>query len=838
MTLLSPRPPDDLLDAPVVTVAPQPAARARRQWPVAWYLRKAYRDITRRKIRSALTIIGIVIGVAGVVAIISSARNLTAAQQRTAANSSAADMTWWLGNAPPTLTNAIGQIPDVAAANSRATFYTKYKADDQWRDALVIGIDDYSASTVNTIEVVEGRLPGKGEVALEASARALTPQLRLGDMLGVRGSDNKAGLPMVVVGWVRSPALPSAAILNLSPIYAGAADVRRLQSVSGDNQLLVRVDDLSRRDEVKRQIESLFRKRNIQFGSYVARDPDNFLGKRELDTLVLLMLVFSALGLLISASLVANTLSAIVTEQVSEIGALKALGASRRQVLTLYLAAALIYGVFGTLLGLVAGQLLGAALLGYLGEQINVDVRGAGWEGLAVGIGVGVGMGMTLVGALVPAWIGARIPARQALDSFGISHSYGRGLFERLLVKFRRIPPAFALAVRNLGRRKTRNAITAGVIALACAAFLIAQVALASVNETIGHIFEVYGNDGWVWFDGGVSPAFEGLLRAQPGIETAEAWGSAPAFIKGTRVGLMGVPTDTRLYKKPVVVGSWFAGTDDENRGALVSTNFATTKGLRIGDTIEIEAQRYTVRMVVIGLLDDNAQNLGSSSAGRVFISRDAFSRLLHTYGRASFFAVRTAQHDKASVDRALTNIEARFRDLRPSTEPVYVDIQSSEGLVAILRVMLIAMVVIVGAMGALGIVNTLTLNIMERRREIGILRVLGSTNARLLQIFVTEGLLLGVLGLCVGILTGIPLSKMLVDYLNQTTYPVRYVFQPAMVGLTALFCGRHLCRRQLRPGARRGAHPCRPNPALRLTYPAATPDQHAWPASCPTHPA
>src|SRR5438477_11353298 len=102
-------------------------------------LRKAYRDLTRRRLRSFLTVIGIIIGVAGIVAITSTSKNMTAAQAAAYNNNSQQDMRWWVGVAPDNLLGAVYQVPNVETADMRATYFTKWYAGGAWRGVNLCG---------------------------------------------------------------------------------------------------------------------------------------------------------------------------------------------------------------------------------------------------------------------------------------------------------------------------------------------------------------------------------------------------------------------------------------------------------------------------------------------------------------------------------------------------------------------------------------------------------------------------------------------------------------------------------------------------------------------------
>jgi putative ABC transport system permease protein len=748
-----------------------------------WTFQKAVNDIRRRKIRSLLTVIGIFIGVAGIVAIVATARNLEDAQRFNYANASQDDLRWWVWDNTENTGYALSQLSNVAAVQRRASYVTKFRAGPDWFDVTFYGYADYANLQVNKLDLIEGRMPGQGEVAFEQSTRDLVPGLKVGDQIIYRSGPDNQENRLTISGFVRTPSSPSAAILNFTLAYTTERDVQKMLGIGGDNEILLKVYDLASRDETRREVEDVFIKRNLQFGGFAARNPDYYLGKQELDTLVLLLLAFSAVGLVISGFLVANTLSAIVTEQVGEIGTLKALGAVRRQVLEVYFFTALLYGAVGSLAGIIGGFVFGKFLLAYLGGIVNFDVDRFLFQPEAVYLGLLVGLGVTMLAALVPAWKGTSISVRQALASYGINSTFGQGWLERALARIRGLPPLVALSLRNLARRKTRNLITFGVVALSCAAFLAAQSASTSVGQTITELYDIYGADGWVQFSTPQSDGFAGRLKTVEGVVESEPWSRGRLTVKAVQVDLYGVPYDTALYQKPVVEGRWLAA--NENNTALATTSLAQAKNIKVGDTLQVEAGKVRGELLIVGLLEDNSKYLGSTSAGKLFTTYQTVERLFRHQGRSDFFAVSFTGHDKAFVDKTMAAIESRFKYLAPSTLAAYSDKASAQQITAILQVMLYAMVAIIALIGAIGVINTLTLNVLERRREIGVLRSLGGSNARLVQIFLVEGLMLGFLGFVVGLVLGYPLAAALVGVIGENTFPLTFVFDPGMVILT-----------------------------------------------------
>ncbi|HLC30100.1 MAG TPA: FtsX-like permease family protein, partial [Dehalococcoidia bacterium] len=314
--------------------------------------RKAIRDLSRRKLRGLLTVAGIMIGVAGIVAIISTSQSLAEAQARAYSHASQADLSIRTSDAPDVLERQLLKLTNVAQVELRATYYTKWKAGGEWKDIYFIAFPDYGGMKLDTIELMSGSFPQKGTVVLEKSS-AQVDQVPPGETILYRSysGERLQEKTLLVSGIASSPVYLSANLFNRSIAYASLDDVRSMLGIEGNNEVKLKLVDMRQKDDTLEAVRETLGRRNLPVISVEERDPHNYPGKRELDSLVLLMLLFSILGLGISSFLVANTLAAIMGEQVSEIGVMKALGGSRWQIVRIYLMEGLIYGSVGTGLG-------------------------------------------------------------------------------------------------------------------------------------------------------------------------------------------------------------------------------------------------------------------------------------------------------------------------------------------------------------------------------------------------------------------------------------------------------------------------------------------------------
>ncbi len=742
--------------------------------------RKAYRDLTQRRVRSLLTMGAVAIGVAGIVAIVSTAQTLARAQAAAYQNASQADITFWVWDAPPTTARALAEIPNVAAAELRNNYFTKCEWNGEYRDVDLWGLNDFNDQRINQIRLLD-RAPNAGEFVAETTVRDLFP-IRTGDTMTCRARDGSTRA-LTLVGFAQSPCYPSAAILDFATVYANAADVRRLLGIAGANQALLKLHDLADAPKTARAASELLNRRGVPHSAPDIRDPQNYLGKRELDALFLLLFVFSLVGLLTSGFLVANTLAAMTAEQVSEIGIVKAIGGTRLQVLTIYLIAALLYGIAGTLVGIVLGAFGAWRLLVYLGGLMNLEFAfEIAPQGVALGAAVGVGV--TLLGGLIPALAGAAIRIKDALEAYGITSTYGQGRVDRVVQRIVALPPLAAMSLRNLARRKARSLITTTVIAVAVAAWLAAQSTSASVDAAIDGLFRTFRADAWAWFDVWVGANFAANFRAIEGVRAAEVWSLTDGWVATERVRVWGVPASTTLYEPHLVAGRWLRA--DEADAVVISTDLAHARGARVGERIEIEIAETRREFVVVGIVIDNSIFLGSTVAGKVFVSEDRVERMQDRQGWATFFALGFDAHDPATVEKRLGDLTTRFKRYQMGSGAAYREVRGAKEQSRVLSLGLYAMSLVIGAMGALGVLNTLTLNVLERRREIGVLRAIGAADANLVQVFLTEGLALGFGGWVLGCALGYPLGQFLLNLMQAVLFQIDYVFSPPMV-LTSL---------------------------------------------------
>ena len=190
----------------------------------------------------------------------------------------------------------------------------------------------------------------------------------------------------------------------------------------------------------------------------------------------------------------------------------------------------------------------------------------------------------------------------------------------------------------------------------------------------------------------------------------------------------------------------------------------------------------------VVGIVIDNSIFLGSRVAGKVFLPEAIVEKMQNREGWATVFAVGFDASDPATVEKRLGELAAKFKRYQMGSGSAYREVRGAKEQTRILSLALYAMSLLIGLMGALGVVNTLTLNVLERRREIGVLRSIGAADANLVQVFLTEGFAMGLAGWLMGLLIGYPLGQFLLSLMQAVLFHIDYVFTPAMIFASLVF--------------------------------------------------
>ena len=512
-----------------------------------------------------------------------------------------------------------------------------------------------------------------------------------------------------------------------------------------------------------------------------------------MNAMLRVLAVFTALGFACSAALAGYLMSALMRREVVQVGVMKALGARTGQVAAQYLALALPLALLAIAIGMLAGGALGRALAAYEMEVLNIDVASWAipaalfWQELALAAAI------PLVALALPIARAACLTPRAAIQDPGIIL---QPLSARLASRWLAIPGRVAatLAMRNVFRRPWRLLVMALALGAGGALLLTSKTNYQSLMGAIDASLAQDAHDAEVHLQRpGPSAELEAIAAAVPEAAIAEAWrragvslarDAAPGNVQveEKRFTLVGHPEGSRLFTARIVEGrAARAVASDEvvaNRSLL-----QLHPELRVGSEVSIQFRERRAPVRIVGFV-------GQIGAPVVYAGFPAFDAV--TGLGDSAYAVRARSREGVSPEALAAALDQAFLDARRAPAQVITRTMIRDSLDEHFQVVggVVRMVALTAALvGALVLAATAAFNVIDRRREIGILRAVGARPRRILGLLCIEAGAIVALGIALAVGISLGLSRALLAAAERSLLRVQVPMQFSYEGL-ALLCG------------------------------------------------
>ena len=700
--------------------------------------------------------------------------------------------------------------------------------------------------------ITSGTAPnGPGQLLLDDKTAA-TGGYALGDTVQLITSGAQPSVTGTLVGTVRfgptGNLVGATLVLMDTPtaqqLYLGGADAFQEIAVTGDGTL----SNQQLRDTITATLPAGFEAVDDE---QIAAENQTQL-EQSLSIFTTILLVFAAVSLFVGTFLILNTFSIVVAQRTRELALFRALGASRPQVTRSVLVEAVVIGVIGSTIGLLLGFALALGLKSLFGA-IGIDLSAAGlvfqWRTAAAAYAVGVLV--TLVAAYLPARKASRVPPIAALrDDVAIPESsmrrrmvggavltaagavlmlwalafdgglgllgggvlavflgvamlspvIGRPIVAAIAGPFPRLFGTVGVLARENSRRNPRRtAATASALmvglALISTMAVLGQSLKSSTDEMVSTgltaDFVVSGATSAPF-----SPAIAPRIAAVPGVALSVPLRVSVATVNGQQTAVAAVDAGELSQVVATTVQSGSLATGDD--GLLVTSTRADTEGWQIGDTVTVGLPAGATDLTVTGILAPNR-----------FLAADLVVSLavLEAGGVAPVdFMVFVSQLPGANAAAVTAGIQAELAALPTVTvqdKAAFADAQraSIDQFLAIIYALLALAIII----AVLGIVNTLGLSMIERTREVGLLRAVGMSRRQLRSMVRLESVAISILGAVLGIglglIFGISLRRAMAGQgIIVLTIPwtqlVAFIILAGVVGvLAAVFPARRAAR-------------------------------------------
>ena len=750
---------------------------------IVW--RKVWRDLWRNKLRTLLVVFATAVGVFALGLVFGMSGVMRARMTESHQASRAPHIEMYTSRFDQDVVDAMLREPGVVDAEGevRVSFRWKLEGEVDWRDGTVIARGDYDEQHMYPIELLDGNWPAEQTLGVERMSAAYY-HLPIGTTVLVESGRHQRRLP--IVGIVRHPYTPPPQIYGDPTFCATPETVAWLTGEEeGFNTLNVRLESFSEEgaNEAADQIEKRLNRMDVGVGFYQIVDPEVHWAQEQMDAIFLILAVLGVLALGLSGFLILNMMNATVAQQIWQIGVMKVVGATAGRVLRTYLTMASVYGSLALFLAVPLGAVAAHLLAGWLLDLYNIFVGELRVIPAAVGIQVAVGLAVPLLAALVPVIGGARITPHQAISNYGLGAGFGSNWLDRLIGRVRILPRPLTLSLRNTFRRKTRVALTLLTLVLGGVMFIMVMSVSSSLDNTLEVLLNDLGFDVAVGLKRLYSVAhLIEVAERVPGVARAEVWDFRAAELalasgEELEVYLRGVPPDSQMFSPRVTSGRNLLPGD--GRAILLNNKIAADEGFQVGDEIELTVDGRESTWTVVGLIIN--VNLDQREN---FVPFDALARVTGSVNKGGTVWVMAEEHGPGTQEKLVRDLRAAYtaRHIEVS------DLQSADEVremnrstFNIITYLMLAMAILAAIVGSIGLASTMSINVVERGREIGVMRATGATSSAIAGIFIAEGVLVGVLSWLFAAPLSYPGARIFSNLVGTTLMNVPLDFSYAM---------------------------------------------------------
>ncbi|MCA9904501.1 MAG: FtsX-like permease family protein [Anaerolineae bacterium] len=741
--------------------------------------RKVIRDLWDNKSRTALVVLSIAIGVFAFGGLFLSRNVATSDLAAELHFTNIADITFAIPGFDDALVRWAARQPGVSASEGTTTTNGKLiTAAGESFSAALTAYTDYENIHIDRITPESGAWPpASGAVYIERTY-AEKLGLQIGDPLSVELRSGRRE-QFVFGGTVHDFSIRPAGAQSTIATYVAPETLHRLGLSTRYNRLMIKVDGTSSLTDSANALRDELIRQNVRVTS-VNINAEGHWATSIFNGLATVLIFVGLVSLILSAFLVVNTISGFMAQQKRSIGIMKIIGGTRSQITGVYMVMVASFGALALVLALPASLLFASRLVHFIAPHLNFDITRFDVPASIVVMEIVVAFVTPMLAALFPVLGGTRIPAAQAVSDYVVQTS--NNPLDILLARIQGISRPALLSIRNTFRRKMRLLMTMITLTLAGAFFMSIINVRNGLNADIDILARMAEYDIFYALS---TPypreAVERRFLALPGIEAVEGWAAAsvaqvlPGDAQGSNFTLTGLPYDSSLVDPPIVAGRWLEAPDYANRhDIIISDDLQVDAGVMVGDTLTLKISGVEQDWRVVGVID----GYGSSA----YTYYDSLARATGRPNLIDRVVVRAAGADSAFARDLELAIEQQGIDIAQTTLRADVIAGVTGGFNVVVLILLV-MATLIAVVAGLGLTGTMSLNVLERTREIGVMRAVGAGTNTLRLMFVGEGILIGLLTFVIAFPLSFPTTLLFGNVLGNVIFDQPLAYAPAGEG-------------------------------------------------------
>lgn len=763
---------------------------------------KVWADLWGNKLRTLLVVLSISVGVFAVGMVYSSYLMFERDLANSWGSAAPASASLYADPFDEEIVQSVRSLRGVKEAEGRRNVDLRVRSSSgEWKQMFLTAIPDYAKQKVNVVRPQTGAWPpGDGDVLLERSSVAELGAAQ-GDTITVETPTGRKR-SLKVTGLVYDPSQIPSIFSGRSYGYINMDTLEKLDEPRRLDQVNLVVEAGILKGKETAPIEAIGRRAwsKLEQGDTTVfwlqvNKPGEHPMQGAINALVLLLAVLGVLSLLLGTFLLVNTVSSILTQQVRQIGIMKAIGGRRDQILRMYLTLVAAYGVLALCVAVPIGAFAASLVTAFIAQIFNFNSGGLELPVRVLALEAAVAIIVPMLAALWPIWKGTGISVRQAVGDYGLGEVKAKGRIDRWvdagLERLKKLPRPVVLSLRNTFRRKGRLALTLLTLTVAGTVFMAVFSVRSSLYSTLDQALDYFHYDVSVGFVQSYrATRIEQEVMKVPGVKAVESWGFTSGRVlrderkeaedeASKNVFILAPPVTTTMIQPKLIEGRWLINGDEN--ALVINTEVLKDNGhLGVGNSAIVKVGTRRLNFTIVGIVQSTL------TGPIVYAPYEWLTSAVQEAGRARSVQVLAQSQDPKAQTALGRALEEHMKKNSLRIQNVDITWEQKERIRSqfdILTNFLLLMAVLLAVVGALGLTGTMGINVLERTREIGVMRAIGASSVSIGKVFIFEALCIGMISWFTGAVLALPVAAIL-------SYQVGVLFLQSPLAFSYSFLG------------------------------------------------